>query len=161
HDMLCRQILNTPGRAIPLRRLFALTEYPSDVMALYAQGFSVANFLVSTSSRQAFLAFVAQGMSRQGSDRAVQTHYPYPSVEELEQAWLNHLRNTRRPPVLLANNTTPPGAEGTSRVVVRQTVPPSQPVLAPPTPIVRGQNPGVESESEGALRAARGPDGRP
>ena len=34
-----------------LRRLFALKEYPSDVMALYAEGFSVAHFLVSASNR--------------------------------------------------------------------------------------------------------------
>src|SRR5207249_5247071 len=47
HDKLCRQILNTPGRKIPLRRLFALHDYPGDVMALYAEGFSVANFLVT------------------------------------------------------------------------------------------------------------------
>src|SRR5262245_15359099 len=40
HDMLVRQILNTPGRAIPLRRLFALRDYPRDVMVLYAEGYS-------------------------------------------------------------------------------------------------------------------------
>ena len=44
---------------MPLRRLFALQQYPSDVMTLYAQGYSVSNFLVSASSRPAFLAFVA------------------------------------------------------------------------------------------------------
>ena len=50
HDQICRQILNTPGRKIPLRRLFSLQDYPGDVMALYAEGFSVANFLVSNSN---------------------------------------------------------------------------------------------------------------
>src|SRR5262249_56886909 len=62
HDMLVRQILNTPGRAIPLRRLFALTQYPRDVMVLYAEGYSVTNFLVSRSSRPPFLTFLAHGM---------------------------------------------------------------------------------------------------
>src|SRR5262245_5979940 len=61
HDMLVRQILNSPGRAIPLRRLFALREYPRDVMVLYAEGFSVTSFLVARSNRPAFLAFIAQG----------------------------------------------------------------------------------------------------
>ena len=42
HDQLVRQILNTPGRAIPLRRLFAMTKYPPDVMVLYAEGYSVS-----------------------------------------------------------------------------------------------------------------------
>src|SRR5829696_6195798 len=34
HDTLVRQILNAPGRMIPLRRLFSLTQYPRDVMVL-------------------------------------------------------------------------------------------------------------------------------
>jgi hypothetical protein len=70
HDQLVRQILNTSGRAIPLRRLFALRDYPGDVMALYAEGYSVANFLVAQSNRGTFLNFVAQGMSAEGWDRA-------------------------------------------------------------------------------------------
>lgn len=160
HDMMVRQILNTPGRAIPLRRLFALREYPSDVMALYAEGYSVTNFLVSNSNRATFLAFVGQGMSRQGWDVAAQTHYHYRTVEELEQAWLTHLRNTRRQPAQLAKNTTPPGAPGTSQVVVRQTVPPAQPTLAPPAPIVRGQNPAADGEND-PLAATSGANGRP
>jgi len=52
HDQLVREILRTPGKRIPLRNLFALREYPREVMSLYAEGYSVANFLVSTSSRQ-------------------------------------------------------------------------------------------------------------
>jgi hypothetical protein len=161
HDMMVRQILNTPGRAIPLRRLFALREYPGDVMALYAEGYSVANFLVSNSNRTTFLAFVGQGMSRQGWDVAAQTHYHYRTVEELEQAWLTHLRNTRRQPAQLAKNTAPQGTPGTSQVVVRQTVPPAQPTLAAPAPIVRGQNPGVDGEYDRHVTATSGANGRP
>ena len=37
HDRMCRDILNA-GRGMPLRRLFSLTNYPSDVMVLYAEG---------------------------------------------------------------------------------------------------------------------------
>lgn len=156
--MLVRQILNTPGRAIPLRRLFALKDYPSDVMALYAEGYSVANFLVGSSSRQVFLAFVAHGMSPQGWDSAVQTHYRYRSVEELEQAWMNHLRSTRRPPVQLAQTTRPMGGDAANRVVVRQTAPPVQPLLAP---VVRGQNPGMDYDIEPVTATAPAVAGRP
>ena len=93
HDQLVRQILNA-GRAIPLRRLFSLTQYPPEVGALYAEGYSVARFLVDSSNRQVFLAFVAQGM--QGDwDAAVRADYRYQSVEQLEEAWLAYLRNTK------------------------------------------------------------------
>jgi hypothetical protein len=141
HDQMVRQILNTPGRAIPLRRLFAMRDYPRDVMVLYAEGYSVTSFLVGSSSRQAFLTFLAQGM-RGDWDGAVRTHYRYNSVEELEQAWLQHLRNTRRPPAgQLASNRTRPAGDPGRHVVVRQTVPPAQPLLEAPRPIFRGSAP--------------------
>ncbi|HZY88038.1 MAG TPA: hypothetical protein VFE78_24600 [Gemmataceae bacterium] len=141
HDQMVRQILNTPGRAIPLRRLFALRDYPRDVMVLYAEGYSVTNFLVGSSSRPAFLAFLAQGM-RGDWDGAVRTHYRYNSVEELEQAWLQHLRNARRPaPGQLASNRGRPEGEPGRHVVVRQTLPPAQPLLEAPRPIYRGSAP--------------------
>jgi hypothetical protein len=142
HDGLCRQILNTPGRAIPLRRLFALKEYPHDVMALYAEGYSVVNFLVGLGNRQVFLGFVARGM-HEGWDRAAQTAYHFNSVEELEQAWLNYLQNTRRQPAVLAQNTRPQEGEPMNRVVVRQTVPPAQP-FEDGRPVYRGAAPGEE-----------------
>src|SRR5262249_20865004 len=126
---------------IPLRRLFALTNYPSDVMTLYAEGFSVSQFLVGSSSRPAFLAFVAHGM-RQGWDSAVQAHYSFRSVEELEQAWLQHLRNTRRPqPTTLARNATPAPVDAAKRPIVRLTAPPVQPLPDEPAPVYRGQMP--------------------
>lgn len=147
HESLARQILNTPGRAMPLRRLFALREYPSDVMALYAQGYSVSNFLVGRSNRQVFLSFVAAGM-RQGWDAAAQSHYQIGSVEELEQAWLQHLRDTRRQPALLAHNPAPASGSTAGQVVVRQTVPPAQPFDASASPLFRGAAPRPGQEHE-------------
>jgi hypothetical protein len=138
HDRLVRHILNTPGRKIPLRRLFALHDYPGDVMVLYAEGFSVSNFLVSQSNRRTFLEFVYHGMSGNGWDNAVRTYYRYNSVDELEEAWLAQLRATRRAPVQLAQNTAPatPVADPTHRVKVYQTVPPS---MSASTPVFRAQ----------------------
>jgi hypothetical protein len=158
HDQLVRQILNS-GRAIPLRTLFSLKDYPRDVMCLYAEGYSVSNFLVAQSGRPAFLQFISQGM-REGWDRAAQAHYRYRSVEELEQAWINSLRNPPRAQPLLAQNLRPATpAEPTGRqVLVRQTVPPAEPTLGTPQgAVVRGQAP--EEDGDNALRPA--PVGRP
>ncbi len=139
HDRTVKQILGTPGRSIALRRLFALMQYPNDVMVLYAEGYSVTNFLVSQSSRQVFLAFIAQGM--QGDwDAAVRKHYrTYRNVEELEGAWVKALRYNLQPTTHLAS--TGGSREGSTRVVVRQTAPPSQPILEAPQPVYRGQMP--------------------
>jgi hypothetical protein len=143
HDTLVRNILNTPGRAIPLRRLFAMREYPKDVMVLYAEGFSVTSFLVTQSNRQTYLAFVHHGMQN-GWDDAAKKYYSYKSVEDLEQAWLKNLRDSKRQPtgtMVASERGGDNPAEPTARVTVRQTVPPVQPLLYEPQPLVRGQAP--------------------
>ena len=137
HDALVKRILNTPGRAIPLRRLFALREYPNDVMVLYAEGYSVANFLVANSNRQVFLSFVAQGM-RGDWDGAVRSNYGYNSVEELEKAWVESLYKARREPA------------ASEQVVMRQTAPPAPPLLEAPRPVVRGQAPDADVKGKDA-----------
>jgi hypothetical protein len=94
HDKLMQQILATPGRAIPLRRLFTMRDYPRDVMVLWAEGYSVTRFLVGRKDRKTFLAFVKQGM-REDWDVAAWDYYGYDSVEALEDAWLADLRAWR------------------------------------------------------------------
>jgi hypothetical protein len=143
HDKLVRNYLNK-RQGIQLRRLFNLKEYGEipDVMVLYAQGFSVSNYLVAQGGRQAFLGFVAMGLQGQW-DKGVQTYYQMNSVEQLEQAWLTHLKETKGGgAALLAQQTKPHGrpdvADG--RLVVRQTVPPAQPQLDPAGPVARGQS---------------------
>lgn len=150
HDHMIRQFLRQ-GRAMPLRRLFTLKNYPPDVMVLYAQGYSVTRFLVERSNRARFLAFVAHGM-RAGWDSAARTHYRFRSVEELEQAWIRNLRNPRSdsPSGLLARG--PRRSEVPAQRVVRQTFPPAQPLLQAPRPIYRGQAP---EEEEPAPRPRR------
>jgi RNA polymerase sigma factor (sigma-70 family) len=82
------------GRRIPLRQLLPLRDYPSDVVVLYAEGYSLTEFLVAQKGRPTFLDFVAQGQ-RDGWDQAVRECYDYRSVEKLEQAWLAHVEKTR------------------------------------------------------------------
>lgn len=91
-DMTLRQVWNT--RRIPLRKLVRMTEYPSDmrdVMALYAQGYSLARFLVDgaggdAAARTRYLDFIADALKR-GWDAALETHYGIGSVDDLERQW--------------------------------------------------------------------------
>jgi RNA polymerase sigma factor (sigma-70 family) len=96
HEMLTRKLLDTPGKAIALRRLLPMRDFPTEVMALYAEGYSLTHFLVEKKGRRTFLAFVKQG-NRDDWDSAVRDHYDFRSVEELEEAWLAHLGKERRP----------------------------------------------------------------
>ncbi len=154
HDQMTRQILNS-GRAIPLARLFALRDYPREVGSLYAEGYSVSNFLVSSSNRQTFLKFVAHGM-QYGWDSASQNYYRYPNVNALERAWLEHLASTRRQPqTLLARNEAAPGttADPAKRVVVRLTAPPAPPLPEAPAAVYRGQAPEYDLATGSAFGA--------
>lgn len=130
HDQLVRGIINR-GQKIPLRTLFGLKEYPAQVMSLYAQGYSMSDYLVKRSNRQQFLNFVARGMYA-GWDKAVQEFYGHRSVEEMEQAWLQFLRDNRQQPagsmIASAAETTP----GKTQVRVHLTVPPAQPLAVQP-----------------------------
>jgi hypothetical protein len=139
HDKLVREILQTPGRAFPLRRLFGMTQYPRDVMVLYAEGYSVTNYLVGLNGKPAFLQFIAAGM--QGDwDSAVRAHYRFDSIEQLERAWVESLKKPRPDPATLLVSR-PNTGDDVARVTVRTTVPPVQPILEAPQPIVRGQAP--------------------
>ncbi len=143
HDRETRGILNK-GQQIPLRRLFGLKEYPKgQVLCLYAQGYSMSDYLVKRSSHSVFLNFVGHGMT-QGWDGAVQSFYGHKNVEDLEEAWLKHLRDTKShpkqaPAQVASNNTTRPTRQPTNRPIVRLTAPPVQPL--DPSPVVRGAAP--------------------
>ena len=98
HDVRCREILNQ-GRGIPLRVLFALKEYPRDMIVLYAQGYSITSYLVAEGGggregRAKLLQFLALGMRNDNRnwEQAVQQVYGYGSVDELQETWIGALR---------------------------------------------------------------------
>lgn len=83
-----RQVLGT-RRWIPLRNLMNIKEYPrdmQDVLTLYAEGYSLAELLVQERGREQYLKFISDA-HQQGWDRAVQIHYGYRGVDDLEKHW--------------------------------------------------------------------------
>lgn len=143
HDKQVRSILNK-GQQIPMRTLLGLREYPPQVHCLYAQGYSMCDYLVKRSNRQHFLNFVGAGM-QYGWDQASKSYYGHNSVEDLETAWLTNLRDTKGQPhtQFAANkNGNQPNTNlvsNTSTKTVRTTAPPAQPL--DPQPTVRGSMP--------------------
>jgi hypothetical protein len=76
------------GRGIAFSRMFAMKEYPQDVMPLYSQGYSLARYLIANGGRQKFLAFVKDGLQDENWTRAIQQHYGYKSLGTLQNTWL-------------------------------------------------------------------------
>ena len=106
HDIRCREILNQ-GKAFHLQVLFRMVDYPRDMIVLYAEGFSVSDYLVKRGGegregRRKLLQFLALGMegSTQKShgtpeswNAAAQRVYGVESADVLEASWLEYLKN--------------------------------------------------------------------
>lgn len=133
---MCRDILNA-GRGMRLKTLFSLTQYPSDVMVLYAQGYSISRYMVETTDRQTFLNFLNVGM-QSGWDEAVRKYYNLRNVDELEQRWLEHLREGHGSGVAKAGGTTSSSASATR--FVRDSSLPARPSIES-IPVARGLAP--------------------
>lgn len=80
------------GRGIAFSQMFAMKEYPHDVLPLYSQGYSVARWLVQQGGRQKFLAFLADGLQDENWTRAINSHYGYDNLAVLQDRWLDWVR---------------------------------------------------------------------
>lgn len=75
------------GRGIPFAIMFDLKEYPSDIMPLYAQGYSVSSFLIAQGGPRRFVEFLEDGMRTEDWVAATEKHYSYPKIGKLQSAW--------------------------------------------------------------------------
>jgi hypothetical protein len=83
------------GRGIPFSQMFAMKEYPSDVMPLYAQGHSLSEWLIESRGRKEFLEFVGDGMKDENWPRAVHEHYGFTSLLTMQTAWNDWVKQGR------------------------------------------------------------------
>jgi hypothetical protein len=158
HDVRCRELLNA-GRGIRLRVLFKMTEYPRDMIVLYAQGYSITDYLVKKGGdgREGrakllqFLGYGMQGNTVEGWNAAARQVYGFDTVDAMEEAWLTALRTPPSRTSAARGNSAPAtptgGRAGESaltaapRTDVRSSVPPAVPVLEPPVKAARGTAP--------------------
>jgi hypothetical protein len=82
-------------RGISFSQMFAMTEYPRDVMPLYSQGHSVSQWLIESRGRKAFLDFLADGMGDDNWPRAVEQHYGFANLGTMQDAWLDWVKAGR------------------------------------------------------------------
>lgn len=80
------QFLQT-GRGIAFNRMFAMKEYPHDVLPLYAQGFSVTRYLIQQGGKPHFVNFVAEGLRTNNWPAATQKFYGYRDLSDLQVKW--------------------------------------------------------------------------
>ncbi|MDZ7619969.1 MAG: hypothetical protein U1E05_23460, partial [Patescibacteria group bacterium] len=87
HRRMLFQFLRT-GRGIAFNQLFAMREYPDDIMPLYAQSYSLADYLIQSGGRRKYLAFIGDGMDGNDWCAAISRHYGVDNSGDLQQTWL-------------------------------------------------------------------------
>jgi hypothetical protein len=92
HRRMLIQFLRT-NRGIAFNRMFAMTEYPRDIMPLYAQGYAVAEFLIQQGGRRKYLDFLADGMADDHWSAAVKKHYGIEDLGVLQNTWVAWVRD--------------------------------------------------------------------
>lgn len=99
HKMLLEFLTSQPSRGIPFNRMFALRNYPDDILPLYAQGYSLAKFLIAKKGQRHFLKFVGKGLQNEGRlpilkawDQATNEFYSFQDLSDLQMAWLSWVR---------------------------------------------------------------------
>ncbi len=87
HRKMLLEFLQTQ-RGIPFNSMFAMKEYPSDIMPLYAQGFSLSEYLIQQGGKARFLAFLKEGLEGERWAVAARNHYDSPNLGTLQNTWL-------------------------------------------------------------------------
>jgi hypothetical protein len=149
-------------RGIPFSEMFAMKEYPQDVLPLYAQGHSLAHLLILERGKRAFVGFLEDGLTDENWPRAVQRHYGYPNLLALQNAWLGWIRAGRpreaaRPEGLAAAAGVGPAAA--SAELLASAAAPGTVTAAPSgrgeSPITAGEAAPIASPYEAAVAVGR------
>ena len=90
----------TTSRGIPFNRMFTMKQYPSDILPLYAQGYSLAKYLIFQKGRRHFLNYIDRGMTydEQGAgiagwNRATKEFYGFEDLSDLQVSWVTWVRD--------------------------------------------------------------------
>lgn len=77
------------GRGISFAQMFAMKEYPADVLPLYAQGHSLASYLIDRGGKRKFMTFLADGMKTEDWPRTIREHYGIANLGALQNQWVD------------------------------------------------------------------------
>jgi hypothetical protein len=109
------------NKGIAFDKLFAMKDYPPEVLPLYSEGYSLARFLIDQWGRKKFLEFVGEGMQSENWPATLKKQYGFQNLQSLQDAWLDWVKQGS--PTLLARNSDEP------RVADRSGRPSAEPIF--------------------------------
>jgi hypothetical protein len=121
------QFLKT-NKGIPFSSMFAMKEYPADVLPLYAQGHSLATFLIQQGGKHKFLQFVHDGLQREDWTGVTHRHYGYANLRILQDTWLDWVAKGSPP---LETSVASAAPSGVVPAVATQPIAAAQPGVPP------------------------------
>jgi len=91
------------GRGIAFPEMFAMKEYPADVLPLYSQGYSLARYLIERGGRHRYVSFVGEGLATDDWGHALSRHYGVGNLAQMQHIWLEWVKQgCPAPPAALA-----------------------------------------------------------
>src|SRR5262249_23935830 len=85
------QFLQT-NRGIAFNQMFAMKDYPPDVLPLYSQGYSLARFMIDQGGRRRFVDYVSEGLKTDNWTNATKKYYGYNNLADLQNGWLEWVK---------------------------------------------------------------------
>ncbi|MDZ4818434.1 MAG: hypothetical protein SGJ20_05615 [Planctomycetota bacterium] len=80
------------NRGIAFGQMFAMREYPADVLPLYAQGFSLARYLIDQGGKRKFVEYIGAGLEREQWAAVTKKYYGHANLADLQTTWLNWVK---------------------------------------------------------------------
>ncbi len=103
HRMLIDFLNARPSRGIAFNRMFTMRDYPHDILPLYAQGYSLAKFLIMQNGKRHFLDYIGAGMNAESQGRELRAwdyvtkeYYGFKDLSDLQIAWIGWVKNGSR-----------------------------------------------------------------
>ncbi len=161
-DKLLIQFL-TSNRGIAFNQMFAMKEYPRDILPLYSQGYSLARYCIARGGKRKFVEYVGDGMKWNNWTAATQKHYQLNSLSDLQVTWLDWVRQGSpeigsgiESGIELAMDTQPATSVGSERERWDATVAGASGLVPLPSPVApRSQPRGARNNASGSRAPIR------
>jgi hypothetical protein len=160
----------TTDRGIPFNRMFAMKDYPPDILPLYSQGFSLARFFIEQGGKPKFVEYVGEGMRRNDWPATTQKYYGFNSLSDLQLTWVEWVRagspplpGGRVPQTLLVASQAPPAAAAppTNQVAALPAAATNRPIAPPRNTIASNTMANTQMATLNQTPAVRIPAGPP
>ena len=82
----------TTERGIAFNRMLAMTQYPDDILPLYAQGYSLARYFIEQGGKRKYVQYIGEGMQTNNWTATTRKYYGFNSLSDLQVTWVNWVR---------------------------------------------------------------------